>query len=280
MVGRITGALVRAILMVILVATPALMLPGIAPEDAQIVTLIGIFAGALIFSEYASNYPGLIAFRGAPPFNRIRWLAAFAMLFGLGALTRGTGEDAALTMVLAAVGALVGHVIDLPYSPARLLVMLLPPEGATPRDVAVLRAGAGLAALVGLVTLAVFGAWMRATTWPARDGAFNVWTNLPTFDPTVGGDVVGRLVWGARVNLALGILAPFVIPALARSGGGLIGPVSLDTPQTLIWMVTAWAMVPTSFVMRAMAMARVSRMIADKRRRASGGAGPGAFQPV
>ena len=44
-------------------------------------------------------------------------------------------------------------------------------------------------------------------------------------------------------------------------------PNSLGSPQTMIWMLAAWAFLPISLFMRGIAMGRVAQMIEDKRRR-------------
>ena len=72
-----------------------------------------------------------------------------------------------------------------------------------------IRTAAGLAYLVSLIALATFVVLVRVMGWPARQGAFNVWVNLPLFDPTAGGDVLYRLQRDARINIALGFLLPF-----------------------------------------------------------------------
>ena len=109
---------------------------------------------------------------------------------------------------------------------------------------------------------------VRLLNWPARQGAFNVWVNLPLFDPTVGGDVIYRLHRDARVNIALGFLLPFIIPAVVKAAADLIDPITLQNPQTLIWTLSAWAFLPASMIMRGLAMSKVADMIEDKRRRA------------
>jgi hypothetical protein len=125
----------------------------------------------------------------------------------------------------------------------------------------------GISYLTSLVTLAVFLIVLRLRGWPTRLGAFNVWVNLPTFDPTAVGDVVARLERDARVNIALGFLLPFLTPAVVKAASTLFGSVSLDNPHTFIWTVAAWAFLPASLFMRGIAMGRIAGMIADKRRR-------------
>jgi hypothetical protein len=112
----------------------------------------------------------------------------------------------------------------------------------------------------------IFVVVMRLIGWPSRMGTFNVWINLPTFDPTTGGDVVDRLNRDARFNIALGFLLPFLIPAILKLASLSFAPVTLESPHTLIWTMTAWAFLPASLFMRGIAMGRIATMIADKRR--------------
>jgi len=114
--------------------------------------------------------------------------------------------------------------------------------------------------------LSIFVIALKIFGGPASNGTFNVWVNLPTFDPTIGGDVVARLERDARVNLALGFLLPFLVPAVVKAASSSFGEVTLSTPQTLIWMVSAWAFLPASLFMRGIAMHRVAEMIREKRR--------------
>ena len=268
MILRLAGAVLRAILVVMLIATPALMLPGPSDDAAQIITLVSIFAAALVIFEYASSYPGLIEFRDAPPFNRIRFLSLFVTVFLLSAMARGQTDPTNLTMLVEAVGRLIGYVIDFPYSPVRLVVLMLPPD-ASVEQIELVRASAGLAYLISLITLAVFLIVQRLIGWPLGSGSFNVWVNLPTFDPTAGGDVVERLARDARFNIALGFLLPFAVPAVVNAASSLYGSVSLENPHTLIWTVAAWAFLPASLFMRGIAMGRIASMIREKRKRAS-----------
>lgn len=265
-VSRLLGAGFRAFLVMLLLMTPALLLPGMTQDSKQIVTLVALFGAAVTFIEYGSRYPSLIEFRNAPPFNRIRFLALFAMLFLLSVLFRGQYDETTLTRIVSAIGLLIGHVIDFSYSPVRLLILLLPDTG-NPQHVDLMRAAAGLAYLVSLTTLAIFLIAMKIGGWPNRTEPFNFWTNLPTFDPTMGGDIVARLNKDARFNIMLGFLLPFVMPALARAASGLFDASMVSTPQTLVWMIAVWAFLPASLFMRGIAMNRIADMIDDKRQR-------------
>ena len=142
------------------------------------------------------------------------------------------------------------------------------PADAPYEAVNLIRTAAGLAYLVSLIALATFVVLVRVMGWPASQGAFNVWVNLPLFDPTAGGDVLYRLQRDARINIALGFLLPFIIPAVVEATADLLDPISLSNPQTMIWTISAWAFLPASMIMRGIAMGRVAEMIHDKRRRA------------
>ena len=265
MVSRLPGAFLRALLVVWMIATPALLLPGVGPDATQVVSLIAIFAALITFVEYASNYPSLIEFRHAPPFNRVRFISLFITVFLLTIIARGNYEPTAITEFVTAIGGVIGHAIDFPYSPVRNMVLTLP-QGSDTELVHAVRTAAGLSYLSSLISLAVFVIVIRIFQWPGRYGSFNVWINLPTFDPTAGGDVVERLQRDARFNVALGFLLPFIIPAVLRVASEMFAPIDLEMPQTLIWMMTAWAFLPASLFMRGIAMGRVAQMIEDKRR--------------
>jgi len=264
-ISRLTGAVLRAMLIVLLVATPSLLLPGISADGKQIVALVAIFGAALTIFEYASTYPGLVEFRDAPPFNRIRFVSLFLTVFLLTVICRGTVEHTTLTQFVQAVGALIGYAIDFPYSPVRLVILMLP-EDTSYDHVALVRTAAGMSYLISLLTLAVFLIILRLAGWPSQNGTFNVWVNLPTFDPTAGKDVVQRLERDARFNIALGFLLPFLTPAAVKAAASLFGSVTLENPQTLVWTVAAWAFLPASLFMRGIAMGRVAEMIAVKRK--------------
>jgi hypothetical protein len=248
-----------------LIATPSLMLTGVTNDTTQIVALVALFAAALTFFEYASTYPGLVEFRDAPPFNRLRFLSLFATILLLSAIVRGQTEPTTLTNFIEVLGNKLGESIDVPYSPVRLVVLMLP-DTMSLEHLILVRTAAGISYMISLLTLVVFVISMRLIGWPTRMGSFNVWINLPTFDPTTGGDVVDRLQRDARFNIALGFLLPFLIPAAVKLAALAFVPVTLESPQTLIWTMTAWAFLPASLFMRGIAMGRIAGMIAEKRR--------------
>ena len=265
MISRLTGALVRAILVVVMIVTPSIVTQSVTPDTAEVVALVALFAAALTFFEYASTYPGLVEFRDAPPFNRMRFLSLFVTVFLLSVVCKGQLHPTSLTRLVDLLGARVADGLDFPYSPVRLVILMLP--DLTPAEhLDLVRTAAGLAYFISLVTLVVFFVVLRGFGWPARDGAFNVWINLPTFDPTTGGDVVERLNRDALINVLFGFLLPFLIPAIVKAAAIVFDPVAFSSEHTLIWTMTAWAFLPASLLMRGIALGRIAAMIEARRK--------------
>jgi len=266
-VSRMTGAFLRAALMVLMISMPSLFLQDVSSDTTQIVVLVAILAFLMTFVEYFSEYPSMIEFRFAPPFNRLRFGALFLTILLLSLIFGSKAMPTDIGMLSARLGGHLGNAMDFPYSPVRLVVLMLPAE-ADASVVASVRMAAGLSYTMSILMLFVFLSLVRLFGWPTRRGAFNVWINLPMFDPTGGGDVMRRLRRDAALNIVLGILLPFLIPALIKASASLIDPITMENPQTLIWTMSAWAFLPASLIMRGIALSRVADLIAEKRARA------------
>lgn len=252
--------------MAVLVATPALLLPHMHMSTAQIVLVLALLAAVFTVVEYSSRYPGLLEFRFAAPYNRLRFFTLAAILLALSLMLRGHLVNTPLAGGIERSAAAIAGIVDFPYSPVRLMVKLVSAQGDAAL-IETMRRAAALAYALSLAMVLIFVVFVRFLGWPTRSGPFNVWINLPLFDPTGGGDVLYRLRRDAILNLLLGLLLPFAIPAIVRTAAAVIDPVSLADPQTLVWTVSAWAFLPASLLMRGVAMQRIAAMIEDKRRR-------------
>jgi hypothetical protein len=262
--SRATAAGVRAFLVMILIVMPSVILPGIGTDTKQIVALVALFGGALVFFEYHAVYPSLIEFRDGAPYNRIRYLMMLTIVVFLSAVVADLEASTTVTRLFHAIGLIIGSSLDFPYSPVRLASYMLE-DGASTTQVAMVKVAAGTAYLVSLFSLALFVIVLKLAGWPSTKSAFNVWVNLPTFEPTAGGDVVDRLVRDSYANLTVGFLLPFVIPAIVAVLTMGIPAETLTSPQTLIWTMALWAYMPAALIMRAVAMARIADMIRIKR---------------
>ena len=232
----------------------------------ELVVFAAIIAGILTFAEYNTVFPSFVEFRDAPPLNRLRFLAFFGTILALTLLAKDATAPTAVTAAMTAIAASVGNALDFPYSPVRLVLLMLPHDA--PADlVADLRVAAAMSYAICLTTILMFLGAIRLRGWPTGKGSFNVWTNLPLFEPSTGGDVVERLYRDSRVNVILGVLLPFLIPAAVKIASSVIDPLMLTNPHMMIWTISAWGFLPASLIMRGAAMARIADLVADKRRR-------------
>lgn len=257
----------RGILVALLVATPSLLLPQATNNSVEMVALLALLAALLTFVEYNSHFPSFVEFRDAPPLNRIRFVSLFLMIFLLTVIFKHKFEPTGITALFSGFGAQIGTWGDFPFSPVRLVILMLPND-ASAATVEAVRVSAAVSYLIALATVATFLFFVRVLGWPTASGAFNVWVNLPLFDPTSGGDVVYRLQRDGRLNVILGVLLPFIIPAVVKAASDWVNPISMENTQTLIWTMSAWSFLPASMIMRGVAMLRISELIEEKRRRA------------
>ena len=266
LLAQISGALARAIVVAVVVALPSLMLTSGAQDTSPIVILIAFVAGALVFVEYIAFSPSIVEFRFAAPYNRLRFTGVALCVVALSIIARGMADPGPVSVLLTDMGTVLRKVLDFPYSPVRLVILLVPARA--PEAVG---AFVGMAAALGygmsLIASGIFVAIVRVFGWPVRNGAFNVWMNLPLFDPTGGCDVVQKLNREAAINISLGFVLPFLIPVLASVLSGFVDFGPVQDPTTLIWIICAWAFLPASLIMRGIAMHRVAELITAKRRR-------------
>ncbi|MGI3170275.1 hypothetical protein ACRARG_14080 [Pseudooceanicola sp. C21-150M6] len=267
MIVRLTGAFLRAFLIALAILTPSLLLPDVGSDAAQVVVLVALAAGLFTFMEYASQFPSILEFRFAPPVNRLRYFTMFGMVLMLTVYLSGPALESPIATLLMRLATLMAHALDFPYSPVRLVILSLPAD--TPTTVIdMVRDAAGIAYVVAAIGLIVFSVIVRVYGWPVRYGAFNVWINLPLFDPTGGGDVISRLKRDSIVNIVLGFLLPFLMPAVVKLASSVIDVSGIGNPHTLIWVMAAWAFLPANLIIRGVALARIAEIIEEKRRRA------------
>ncbi|MBN2761067.1 MAG: hypothetical protein JXQ79_11240 [Rhodobacteraceae bacterium] len=262
--SHVAQCFLRGFLVAVLVLLPAALLPGTSQDVAQAVTLIALISAAVVMAEYAAAYPGLIEFRDAKPYNRLRFGMFAVIVLSLTVLQRAvaSGEDS----LVSSVAIWLAGTFDFSFSPIRMLALSLP-EGLPVGHLLNVMASASFAFVMGLVGLLVFLAAMGFGYWPSKGSSFNVWINLPNFDPTKGVDVVQRLERDAQINVLLGVILPFSLPVLLHLSSLLVQPLTFETSLTLVWGLAFWAFIPTNLIMRGVAMYRVAQLIRAQRRR-------------
>lgn len=262
--SHVAQSFLRGFLVAILVLLPAMLLPGISQDLAQAVTLIALISAAVVMAEYAAAYPGLIEFRDAKPYNRLRFMMLVVVVLALTLLQRevANGHNGTLSMF----ALWLAGIFDFGFSPIKLLVLSLP-QGLPVEHLLNVMASAALAFVLCLMGLGAFLVAMTLGFWPSKGSSFNVWINLPNFDPTKGVDVVQRLERDAQINVLLGVILQFSLPVILHLSSLLVQPLTFETGLTMVWGVTFWAFIPISLVMRGVAMYRVAQLIRAQRRR-------------
>ncbi|MGV6811380.1 MAG: hypothetical protein ACWA47_03970 [Brevirhabdus sp.] len=266
MIGQYVGALVRSILVMLLVVAPAVFVAPANPDEQLVLSVIAMFSAFFIFTEYASRAPSLISFRFAAPFNRHRFgLAAFGLIFAICSYQPDASRST-IAELIQSLGALVMHYVSVTGSPAEMMTRILP-SGVDNETYFAFRNAIGASAIgVWLATL-VFAAHYSLFYWPPRNRVFNLWINIPTFDPTSGAGVVSRLVARARVNLLLALLMPYLFPPLVHTALRVSGTSEPLSGMTLVWIAALWSILPANFLMRALASYRIAALIRAQRTR-------------
>ena len=266
MASQLFGASVRALLVALLIAMPSMIMPGVQKDTQDLAMLFALVGGAITMFEYGSSHPGLIEFRFAPPYNRIRFMSLFLTILLVALMFRGEFGGDSITQKVFYIGYVIGVGMDFPFSPVRLFTHLLT-HGGTSQNVEIVRSAAGLGYVISLLSLAVFAVLMHVKEWPLGNGPFNLWVNLPIFDPTSTSDVEDRLARDARFNIIFGFTLPFLLPSVASVSSGYYQFDAVNNNQTLIWAVAIWAFLPASLFMRGMAMGKIAQLIRRKRER-------------
>lgn len=265
-VSHVAQIILRGFLVAFIFLCPALLLPEISQDVSQGVTFLALLAAFVVVTEYSAAYPGLIEFRDAKPYNRARFVMFCVIVLSVTLLQREIVMASVSETWLTAFSVTLGNILNFAFSPVSLLVSSLP-QGVSVAHLGIVKISTALAYTLSLLGLTLFLLCLALGYWPRRAHTFNVWVNLPNFDPTKGVDVVQRLERDAQINVVLGIILPFSLPALLHLSNFLVQPVTLETPLALVWGVSLWAFIPVNLIMRGVAMYRIAQLIRAQRRR-------------
>lgn len=250
--------------MMALIILPSLLVPTVGVNTHLITFIIGLSLAAFVFTEYMAKSPGILEFRDAPPYNRLRFLLLFGSLILAAVAYRAPWDGTPLVRLVYALGLMVGKGLDLPFSPMRLAQELIEP-GASAWISQLVYVTLGLSIIMSVFVIWALLMILRVNNWPSRSRAFNLWVNLPTFDPTSGGDIVASLTRSARINIFLAIVLPFFLPLAMRVVIGTLDPGALSAPLSIIWIVSTWMFIPTCCIMKAIVMHRLARLVTIQR---------------
>lgn len=253
---RATEALLRALLVALVVVAPMIL---VAP-DWSFGPLVAFFAagGALLtFVEYATPVPSIVSFCAAPPYNRLRFLALSMMLLGgsLLHLVSAKPNMAEFMQTLENVALMNG-------SPAQLLIWVV--DNAEDKATVALLSTWGF--IVAVFTCAMLYLVIKNMNWPHQLSSFQQFTNFPR---TADGSPVppGPFQTYAIVYFLLGLSAPMIGAMLIWLSPPLVTSLGPAHPMLTIWIVTAWSMIPTFLILRALAFRRIAQVISDQTER-------------
>ncbi|MEM8658176.1 MAG: hypothetical protein AAF813_07170 [Pseudomonadota bacterium] len=249
----------------LIIASPAFLLPNVSSASQEITLIVAGIAAAFTIFEYASTHPGLIDFRFAPPYNRVRYTIFGVQVLSAVFLCRAeVGFDGFADSYLALADQAVA-LTNLPFSPVALVSSVVGGQGDPPYQLLVTRAAA-LSFLVTFLALAGFALFLWIIPWPIGRRDFNLWINLPTFEPGYGRSVERRLYRDGLINIAAGVVLIYILPLIAGPLTTWFNPRAVGDYQGLVWGVTLWAFISGSMVIRGAAILKVSWLVRRTRR--------------
>ncbi|RED18755.1 hypothetical protein POI8812_00955 [Pontivivens insulae] len=255
---RLITGISRAFLVLVFIAAPAFLLPEANRNAQEISLIIGAILGAFTMFEYASSHPGLVDFRFAPPYNRVRFFSFAVLVMALIFLCRAdVGADSFSADMIAFSDGLV-RLLNVPFSPVVLAdgLMMDGEEG-----IPLVARAAALSFTIATCSIIFFSAYIWIFRWPTERESFNLWVNLPTFDPTLGQDISWRLRRQGMMNMLVAIALPYTTISIASRSGGWFDPSALENHQSLIWGCVFWAFTPVVLFNRGSAMLKIAWLI-------------------
>ncbi len=97
--------------------------------------------------------------------------------------------------------------------------------------------------------------------WPRDRENFNLWANLPTFQPSDGAAIPKRLRRDAYFNIILGVVLIYALPFIPKYGFDWLTVDIFENNQALLWATTLWVFIATSLIARASAMLKIARIL-------------------
>ena len=263
MLTRLAGASLRAALVAAMIVLPAIVVPEISPNSADLAILAAAIAAAFVVFEYGFTTPSLIEFRFAAPYNRIRFALLALLLTGLAFAFRGTVEETATTLAVSSFAITSAQIWDFAGSPLTFFNALTQNLDLESRQL--LSNAAALSLSLTMIALVLFSLVIWLFHWPLNAKNFNLWVNMPNFGSSVGAETQQSLRQSALVNVVIGFSLPFLIPQAALVFMGPLQPISAANSLLLLWMIAIWCFVPAASILRAAALYQVANLLNEMR---------------
>lgn len=264
MFGRLVGGVLRAALLVFVIGAPAFLLPDATVSSQEITLIVAGLAAAFTVFEYASTHPGLIDFRFAPPYNRVRYISFAVQVLTLTFLARAmAGHDSFGPQIIYLADRFLAFG-SFPLSPLGMVRGAIPADAA-PEVVLLMMRSAATSFWLSFMALLLFGLILLVIRWPVARRDFNLWLNLPTFAPGYASDVERRLRRDGLANLIAGFVFLYLAPPLALRLSALSQVTTSPDYQVILWSSVFWATISGSLVIRGIAVLKVCRLVKSSR---------------
>ena len=254
MLARFFNAFSRAILVVAFVLIKsALVAQSGSVEGDLFVVVAALLIGFFLFFEYFADMPAVIEFRYAPPYNRIRFLIAIIVAVTLcyespSVLALANPEEPEK------LSPLVGIFSIWPL-PGNYLYSILEYSDAEQRYW--LYDNLASASALGLLGVFLAGIYIWISPWPLGRDGFNLWPNMPSFNPSSGQRASDLLLSIALLNLLLAVALPYAISFGISLAQHNLGFDFRHTPIFTYWVLFLWAAVPLFCLFKAIALLKL-----------------------
>jgi hypothetical protein len=258
---RLAGASFRAALVAVIIVLPALLLPDLSPNSADLAILTAAIAAAFVIFEYGFITPSLIEFRFAAPYNRFRFAILAALLTAIAFVFREPFGSTATSLAVSSFAISSAAFWDFAASPLPFFVSMT--HNLDAQGQILLTNAAALALSVTTITLLLSGLVIWLFSWPLIAKNFDLWVNMPNFDAKLGAETQLNLRRSGLVSLIIGFSLPYLIPQAALAFMGPLQPISSNNSLLLLWMISIWCFVPAASILRAVALYKVANLLAQ-----------------
>jgi len=258
---RLLGAIFRALWVVVVAAIPSLLLPSASQGAVEFALIIGAIIGMFTFFEYGSTTPGFVDFRYAPPYNRFRAFTIAMQVVTITLVCRAVELGLSGSLLIDWAQQAV-QVLDFKYSPVSMAIDNILSDSRFSDTTAVLLVySITTSFVVGVGMTLVFSLILWIFGWPRDRENFNLWANLPTFQPSDGTSIPKRLRRDAYFNIVLGIALIYALPFIPTYGFDWLTVDIFENNQAMVWAATLWVFIATSLIARASAMLKIARIL-------------------
>lgn len=213
------------------------------------------------FFEYGSSTPGFVDFRYAPPYNRFRAFTIASQILAITLVCRAV-ELGLSDAVIVDWARQAAQMLDFQFSPVAMAIDAILADSKFSDTTAILLVYCiTVSFVVGIGLTVLFSLIIWVFPWPRDRENFNLWANLPTFQPKDGANIPRRLRRDAYFNFVLGIVLIYALPLLPTVGLNWLTVDIFENNQATVWAATLWVFIATSLIARAIAMLKIARIL-------------------